>query len=268
MKFLTKEDWERILNKLGFNKNNMKETAVEKVFYEISQRMKRITIKNALDHTTYGIGMTLFHYYICFNDIRNIDKVEICYACLYMSLKIQFVKDAHRIIEDYIQSNKERQVNEKPDLIKYEILLYSQLGYDLDIETPFHFFYSMVPYIIQIFPSINTMVKLDKLKHFCFNLLSDTYTRPLSIYYHPKIIFLSALLYTIRFLDFTDCDINKLIKNENLDLISECMEKIYQIFSRYIEDNTNTNKNVNTNKDNKNNNDNNNTEINNINKNI
>ena len=90
------------------------------------------------------------------------------------------------------------------------------------------------------------------MKNFCFNLINDTYTRPLSIYYHPKIIYLSCLIFSLKFLEY-DYDINELLKNENIDLIAECMEKIYHIYSKFIEDNSNKKNNdkININNDSK-----------------
>ncbi len=233
MKFLTKQDWEKIINKY----NSVK---VEKLFFDISQTIKDLISKGNYDHTTYGIAMTLFHYYVCFNDIRNIDKIEICFACLYMSSKIQFRNNSLKYLiqeyKNYIKINS-GVTDKKPDFIKYEIQLYSQLGYDLDIETPFQFFYN------DFFGKLNFndkefANKMNKLKNFCFNLINDTYSRPLSIYYHPKIIYLSCLIFSLKFLEYNEFEVNELIKNENADLIAECMEKIYQIYSKFIEDNT------------------------------
>ncbi len=260
MKFLTKEDWESILNRLSLNnKNNSKESRVEKMFYEISQRIKRMLFngqKQRLDFITYGIAMTFFHYYVCFNDIKNMDRIQVCFACLYMSYKIQFINYPLSILKknykDYLENEKIQGTDKKTevDFIKYEIQLYSQLGYDLEIETPFNFFYNG---IYSQFPFSNSkegLEKLEKLKCFCFNLINDTYTRPLSIYFHPKIIYLSCLIFSIKFLEYNEIDINKLILNENVDLIAECMENIYQIYSRFIEDSPNKNNNI-INKDNK-----------------
>ena len=251
MKFLIKQDWENLLNKLSFNKNNSpKETPVEKLFFEISQRIKDLSSKANYDHTTYGIAMTLFHYYICFNDIRNVDRIEISFACLYMSSKIQFRNiSLNKFIEEYKNYSKSNSgvSDKKPDFIKYEVQLYSQLGYDLDIETPFQFFYNDFFCKLNFNNNKEFYNKMIELKNFCFNLINDTYSRPLSIYYHPKIIYLSCLIFSLKFLDYKEFEINSLIKNENVDLIAECMEKIYHIYSRYIEDNSTKNNNNNNN---------------------
>ena len=256
MKFLIKKEWEKVLSKLSFNRNSLKETVVEKLFFEISQRIKELTQLKSWDHKTYGIAMTLFHYYICFNDIKSFDRIEICFACLYMSSKIQFfnipLKDFIIDYKNYLKNNNKLEKNNDPDFIKYEIQLYSQLGYDLDIETPFQFFYD---YFYMKYPPNNKeeREKMDKIKNFCFNLINDTYTRPLSIYYHPKIIYLSCIILTIKFLEYNEFEINKLIKDEKIDLIGECMEKIYLIYNRFIEDNSNKDNNSNLNNKNKNN---------------
>ena len=185
MKFLIKQDWENLLNKLSFNKNSPKETPVEKLFFEISQRIKDLTSKANYDHTTYGIAMTLFHYYICFNDIRNVDRIEISFACLYMSSKIQFRNiSLNKFIEEYKNYSKNNSgiSEKKPDFIKYEVQLYSQLGYDLDIETPFQFFYNDFFCKLNFNNNKEFYNKMIELKNFCFNLINDTYSRPLSIY--------------------------------------------------------------------------------------
>jgi hypothetical protein len=46
MKFLIKQEWDKFLSKLSLNKNNTQtETQIEKIFYEISQRIKDIIVK-------------------------------------------------------------------------------------------------------------------------------------------------------------------------------------------------------------------------------
>ena len=246
MKFLTKQDWETLLSKLCISKNKgtgqNKETASEKIetlFIEISQIIQDICVSKRYDHTTFGLSMTFFHYYTCFNDTRRINTTELAFACFFMSTKIQFLNlEIKSIIKDYNEYIKNKPAQDKkiePDFIKYEIQLYSQLGYDLDIETPYQMYYLYLGPLVDKFPAMKDKEKLEKLKHFCFNLINDTYTKPLSIYYHPKIIYLSCLIFTIKFLDFNEIDIDILLRGENLELIGECMEYIYDIYAKYIE---------------------------------
>ena len=245
MKFLTKHDWQNKI-KIFFNNNFSKETYEEKLFFEISQLIKEFSKRKQTNIVTYGIAMTLFHYYACFNELRNIDKIEISFACLYMSSKIQFLKiSLNEFIKDYKEYVKNTPSEKKnPDFIKYEIQLYSQLGYDLDIVTPYQFFYKEF-YAKKYF---NHEI-MEKIKYFYYNLISDTYSRPLCIYYHPKIIYLSCIIYSLKFLEINDIELNILIKNEKIELIAECMEYIYQIYSRYIEDDSNTKNSIKNNND-------------------
>ena len=240
MKFLTKTDWQKIIYKLNLKNKNSER--IENLFCEISQRLKDLSAQ-LFDHTTYGIAMTLLHYYTsCFQSIRDFDPIEISFACLYMSSKIQFINyPLKKFVEQYKNYVKDKQgYNKKsdPDFIKYEIELYSLLGYDLDIETPYQFFYHMLPKFYALYPDIKTKNdKLMQLKNFCFNLINDTYIKPFCIYYHPKIIYLSCLIFSLKFLQFEECsDLSLLIKEEKLELITECMDNILLIYMKYLKD--------------------------------
>ena len=251
MKFLTSQDWEALLTRLCMNKskinsaNQNKESSIsekiEKIFLDVSQIIGDICFSKKLSHAIYGISMTFFHYYICFNDFRRIDKIELAFACFYMSSKVQFLnfplKELIANYKEYIKNKPNYEKKTEPDFIKYEIQLYSLLGYDLDIETPYQMYYNSLQIFFEKFPNLKNLEKIEKIKGFCFNLINDTYTRPLSIYYHPKIIYLSCLIFTIKFLDINECNVDKIVEGENLDLISECMENIYDIYSKYVENN-------------------------------
>ena len=246
MKFLTQQEFENLLNKLSMNKNKLpnnnqnkdiKLEKNEKLFYEVLQIIQNLCESKKMNHSAFGISMTLFQYYIAINEIRLIDKFELAFACFYMSSKIQIINiPLNEVIKEYKEYIKNKLKIEKkadPDFVKYEIQLYSQLGYDLDIETPYdHFYFNLNNhYKFQI-----SKEKMEKIKCFCFNLIDDSYTRPLSIYYHPKIIFLSCFIFTIKFLDFNEyINIEKLLEGENVDLIGECMENINGIYAKYIE---------------------------------
>ena len=244
MKFLTKQEFENLLSKLCMNKNksvnNQNKEKIEKIFYETSQIIQHLCKVNSLNHSTYGISMTLFHYYIAINNYHNIDKYELAFACFYMSSKIQMINlSIKEIIKKYNEYIKNKFGNEKkpePDFVKYEIQLYSQLGYDLDFETPYDNYYKFITIFLNKFPLMKKKKKIKKLKCLCFNLIDDTYQRPFSIYFHPKIIFLGCFIFSIKFLEFNECnDIGKIIEGENVDLIGECMEFINDIYDKYIE---------------------------------
>ena len=149
MKFLIKKEWERILSKLSFNRKSLKETAEEKLFFEISQRIKELTQQKCWTHKTYGIAMTFFHYYICFNNIRNIDIIELCFACLYMSSKIQFFNiSLKEFINDYKNYLKKKKLLKKIQIL---ILLNMKYNYILNLDTililRLHFSFFMIIFI-------------------------------------------------------------------------------------------------------------------------
>lgn len=239
MKFLTQSEWEKILKLSGTNSKSNER--IENLYFEIAQRLKELSSNN-FDHNTYGIAMTLFHYYTCFKSPRDLDPIEICFACLYMSAKIQFLNfPLNKFIaefKEYTKNIPEYNKKPEPDFIRYEIELYSLLGYDLDIETPFHMFYCLLPNFYELFPSMKDDKKISSLKNFCFNLLNDTYVKPLCIYFHPKIICLSCIIFSVRFLEFNEeeCNISDLIKGEDINLIIDCMNYICQIYSKFISD--------------------------------
>ena len=214
MKFLTSQDWEALLTRLCMNKskinsaNQNKESSIsekiEKIFLDVSQIIGDICFSKKLSHAIYGISMTFFHYYICFNDFRRIDKIELAFACFYMSSKVQFLnfplKELIANYKEYIKNKPNYEKKSEPDFIKYEIQLYSLLGYDLDIETPYQMYYNSLQNFFEKFPNLKNLEKIEKIKGFCFNLINDTYTRPLSIYYHPKIIYLLKYMILKAFL--------------------------------------------------------------------
>lgn len=107
---------------------------------------------------------------------------------------------------------------------------YYFLGYDLDIETPYNSFYRFIK------TKEGESFGNEKIKTFLFNLINDTYRRSLCLYYHPKIIMLSCLIFTIKFLE-ENINIEEKLPKEDIIIIGECMEKIYDIFDIEKEEN-------------------------------
>jgi hypothetical protein len=186
-----------------------------------------------LNHEIYGIAMTLYHYYTYFKMLREINPLELSVACIYLARKIQFehismeeVIKIYNIQKDKIKDGKK----EPPDFIKYEMEFYYFLGYDLDIETPYNSFYRFIK------TKEGESFGNEKIKTFLFNLINDTYRRSLCLYYHPKIIMLSCLIFTIKFLE-ENINIEEKLPKEDIIIIGECMEKIYDIFDIEKEEN-------------------------------
>ena len=83
--------------------------------------------------------------------------IEICFACKYISYKIQF-KDYYTQIQgeyqEFIKKKDPSKQNKKPDFMRYEIEIYSLLGFDLEIKTPYHFFHELLPDFYNKFPQM------------------------------------------------------------------------------------------------------------------
>lgn len=131
---------------------------------------------------TYGTALTLFHYYTYFKSFKEIDRVELSVACSYLASKInyRFIK-----FDEIIALCNELRVNKKlgePKIVEFELDLMDELGYDINITLPYHYF----GYYSQIF-------KFDKHNEkLAHNLINESYRRPLCLFFHPRTICLSA----------------------------------------------------------------------------
>lgn len=117
--------------------------------------------------------MTLFHYYTNIKSLRDIDPLELSVACVYLALKIQFFYiPMDQVTDMYNTIKKERNDTLKkksPDFIKYEIEIYFFLGYDLDIETPYSWYYKLISI------KMGDVFKKEDFKNLLFNLINDIY---------------------------------------------------------------------------------------------
>lgn len=173
--------------------------------------------------------MTLFHYYTYFKNLKEIDPLELSVACVYLACKNQYcLIPMDKVVEMYNKVKEIRKetisTNKVPDFLKYEIEIYSFLGYDLNIETPYCWFYKF------IVTKQGEGLGEEKIKNFLFNIINDTYRKSLCLFYHPKIIMLSAMVFTVKFLELENVKVDNLILDENLDDISECMNNIFELF--------------------------------------
>jgi len=234
MKFLIKEEYLQD----PCSRWEIKPNIFKNKFEETYKLIFQLIHKNKWNHDLLGISLTFYHYFLYFKDFRQIDPNEISVCCVYLTNKIQFM---HYGLEHFIKEYnllKDKNKNE-PDFIKLEIEMYTNLGYDLQIKTPYSFYYQYIQS-----KNINVIDEKESLrKNFLFNLINDTYRKSICIYYHPKIILISCLIYTNKFLEINE-DLNPILINENLDLIAECMETIYEIFTEAINEHNNNNNNI------------------------
>lgn len=195
---------------------------------EIYSNITYLVALKQYDHEILGIAMTLFHYYTYIKSLREIDPIELSVACVYLALKIQFLYiPMDQVIDMYnaIKKDKNDTFKKKnPDFIKYEIEIYSFLGYDLDIETPYNWYYKLIS--IQM----GEVFMTDEAKNLLFNLINDIYRNPICLFYHPKVIMISSMIMIARFIEMKDIDFSNLLKVEKIEDIVACMNQIFAIF--------------------------------------
>jgi len=126
----------------------------------------------------YGTALNLFHYYTYFKSFKEIDRVELSVACSYLASKInyRFMK-----FDETIALCNELRVGKKigePKIFEFEFDLMDGLGYDINLTLPYHYF-----------GFYSKLFKFDKQKEkLVHNLISESYRRPLCLFFHPKTI--------------------------------------------------------------------------------
>lgn len=90
---------------------------------------------------TFGITMTLFHYYTYFKSLSEFDKSKVIIACIFLSAKIKGRFFKLEDLKKIYQENSERNNSEISDkeIINFEIELLTFLGFEIDLETPFSY---------------------------------------------------------------------------------------------------------------------------------
>ena len=195
---------------------------------DIYNQITKIVNLYKFTHEIYGIAITFFHYYTYFKNLKEIDPLELSIACIYLACKNQyFLIPMDKVMEMYNKAKMERKDDlsgtKVPDFLKYEIEIYSFLGYDdLNIETPYFWYYKIVGKFSYLGES--------KIKNVLFNIIKDAYRKALCLFYHPRVIMFSALAFTIKFLEINTIKMENIIQGENAEEIAECMNKINEIY--------------------------------------
>lgn len=169
-----------------------------------------------------GVSMTLFHYYSYYKSFREFDKAQLAVASIFLGCKLQgFFFNTDEAFKDYSEIRKLSQIGSF-DIIKYEVELLNILGFDINIDLPYH-------YVNKYLDLLNISEK-EKIFNISFNLINDSYRRPLCIYFTAREIALSAI--------YIACQIvNDNVQNNLFDKIgfeknelNECIEIMYTLF--------------------------------------
>jgi hypothetical protein len=165
---------------------------------------------------TYGTALTLFHYYTYFKSFKEIDRVELSVACVYLASKINY---RHIKFDEMVALCNELRTNKKqgdPKLVDFELDIMDGLGYDVNLTLPYHYFgfYSL-------------KFKFDRTKEkLVHNLINESYRRPLCLFFHPKTICLCAFficeVFEFKLLNGKEAKLNNITNKElNGDLIQK-----------------------------------------------
>jgi hypothetical protein len=139
--------------------------------------------------------MTFFHYYTYYKSLREIDRVELSIGCVYLACKIQYIFIPMEEVGNIYRKIKNSPKEHLPDFIKLEIEILNFLGFELNVETPYEHLYMLLEKYNQ------SLLKNERLINFAYNIINDTYRRPICIFYHPKIISLAALYITAKYFE-------------------------------------------------------------------
>jgi hypothetical protein len=166
--------------------------------------------------------MTLFHYYSYYKSFREFDKAQLSVASIFLGCKLQgFFFNTEEAFRDYSELKKVSQILQF-DIVKYEIELLNILGFEINIELPYH-------YVNKYLDRLNIPDR-EKVMNVSYNLINDSYRRPLCIFFTAKDIALSALYIacSVLYENIQGSLFDKigLEKNELMD----CIDSLYVLF--------------------------------------
>jgi hypothetical protein len=163
--------------------------------------------------------MTLFHYYSYFKSFRGFDKAQLAVASIFLGCKLQgFFFNTEEAFKDYSDLKKSTQILNF-DIIKYEIELLNLLGFEININLPYQF--------INKYLDILNVPEKDKVLNMSYNIINDSFRRPLCIHFSARDIAMSSI--------YIACSV--LYENVRSDLfdkiglntneLSDCIENLY-----------------------------------------
>ena len=261
MIYLTKEDWSNlILSKLA-NEESFKEEFKElwKIYNIINLLCRKIYQQINEQQIIFIAAQIIFHKYrVCSNFSLNKTSSEELFillgACLYIGqrainiLKIKLDKISFFLKQLINKKNpninyETNDLNKKLIQKEYDIL--TTIGFNIEIDSPYLFFYKLKKYLIK--SELNSANFNTLLNYF----ITDSYILPLCLYYTPNIIVISCVKiliekFNLKFINIKDlCSLSE-YKLEEEDIL-QCTSLIKKIEDE-INNKKNENKNNNNNK--------------------
>ena len=121
--------------------------------------MHKVTSMEEIDVETFGISMTLFHYYTYLKTLKSFDKFKLLISCIFLAVKIRGSFIHLERLNTMYKKHKTLELTDK-EIVGYELELMNFLGFELEIETPYL-------YLDRVFKSnqLNTVLKNLLKKH-------------------------------------------------------------------------------------------------------
>ena len=258
MIYLTKEDWNNLIFSKLSNEEIFKQEFLElyKIYNAIHLFSRKIYPKPNEQQSAFIAAQIIFHKYrICSDFSLNRYSSEEFYiligACLFIGqrainiLKIK-VDNISFFIKQLINKknpNNKVDINEiNKKLIQKEYDILTSIGFNIEIDSPFLFFYKLKKYLEK--SEINSANFITLLNY----IIIDSFIFPLSLYYTPNIITISCVKILREKYNLKDIHIKELINLSDYEIdvedIDECSSLIQKL-ENAINEKKNQNNNIN-----------------------
>jgi hypothetical protein len=203
MVYLTKNDWSNlILSKLS-KEESFKQEFLElyKIYNAINIFSKKIYAKANVQQSAFIAAQIIFHKYrICSNFSLSKYSSEELYiilgACLFigqrsiniLTTKVDNISSFIKQLINKKNPNNNIEINElNKKLIQKEYDILTSIGFNIEIDSPFHFFYKLRNYLSK--SEVNSANFITLLNY----IVKDSFILPLSLYYTPNVITISCI---------------------------------------------------------------------------
>ena len=264
MVYLTKNDWSNlILSKLS-KEESFKEEFLElyKIYNIINLFSRKIYTKANEQLNAFIAAQIIFHKYRISSNFSlskySSEELYIIFGALLFIgqrainiLKIKIDNISFFIKQLIIKKNPNNKVdinelNKKIIQKEYDIL--TSIGFNIEIDSPFHFFYKLRNYLSK--SEVNSANFITLLNY----IVKDSFILPLSLYYTPNVITISCIKtlrerYNLEFINIKELTSlsDYIIDEEDID---QCASFIRKLEAAIDERKNQNNKNINSNNNN------------------
>ena len=220
MIYLTKEDWSNLILSKLTNEETFKEEFKElwRIYNIIHLLSRKIYQQINEQQIIFIAALIIFHKYrICSNLALNKNSSEELFillgACLFIG---QRAINILKIKLDNISFFLKQLINKKNPTINYEINdlnkeliqkeydILTTIGFNIEIDSPYFFFYKLKKYLTK--SELNS-ANFNTLLNYIIN---DSYIFPLCLYYTPNVIVISCVIILIEKFDLKFINIKEL----------------------------------------------------------